>query len=63
MRANNTFSEEQIAAYLDGKGGINDMDFLNAVVQDDALFEELETIEQIDDLDSIEDIDELNRIH
>lgn len=42
-------SEEQLAAYLEGKDSFEDIDFLNYVVNDIGFAETIDTILEIDD--------------
>ena len=55
------YTEEQIAAYLEGKGGIDDIDFVNALIQDDELSEVIDIIEQIDIIDQVDNNDYLDK--
>lgn len=52
---------EQVAAYLEGKGNISDLDFLNEMVQDSALDAVVDIYndlnDELDDIDEMHDID------
>lgn len=56
------YSEEQIAAYLDGNYEIADIALLNALVQDQDLAEVLNVIEEIDCIDSVDIVDNIDNI-
>lgn len=56
------YTEEQIASYLEGKGAIDDMEFLNALVQDNELYDVVDTLEQMDLLDNFDNVDNLDYI-
>lgn len=51
-------TEEQIAAFLDGKSDIKELDMLNMIVNDSDLLDTLDVISEIDD--SVDNINEVN---
>ena len=62
MIAFQKYSEEEIACYLDGKGCISDLDFLNAIISDSALNEVVEIVDEIDSVDTIDNVDNVKGI-
>lgn len=54
------YSEEQIASYLEGTGEIDDMEFLNALIQDKELSDVTDALEQMDMLDSLDSVDNID---
>ncbi len=54
----NNISEEQIAAYLEGKNTMDDLSLLNAMANDIDLIEVIDIVQECDD--TIDDIDELS---
>ncbi|MBO7489484.1 MAG: hypothetical protein J6T88_04315 [Bacteroidales bacterium] len=46
-------SEEAVAAYLEGKGGIDDITFLNSLINDEEMKGTMDIIQEIDDMDEI----------
>lgn len=56
-------TEEQVAAYLEGKGNISDLDFLNEMVQDpvlDAVVDIYNDLVDLDDMKEMDDLDDTN---
>lgn len=53
----NNITEEQVAAYLEGKGTLDDITFLNCMACDADL---LNTIDTLCEMDDIEEINELS---
>ena len=53
----NNISEEQIAAYLEGKNTMDDLSLLNAMVNDIDLIEVIDIVQECDDM-----IDEINEL-
>ena len=57
-------TEEQVAAYLDGKSNLNEVDMLNILVDDADLLETLDIISEIDDMvDNINEIDDFSELN
>lgn len=54
------YSEEQIASYLEGTGEIDDMGFLNALIQDKELSDVIDIMDQMDMLDGLDDVDNID---
>ena len=54
---------EQVAAYLEGKGNISDLDFLNEMLQDHALDAVVDIYNDLndasDDIDEMHDLDDI----
>lgn len=56
-------TDEQVAAYLEGKGGISDLDFLNEMIQDpvlDAVVDIYNDLADLEDLREMEEMDDTN---
>jgi len=53
----NNISEEQIAAYLEGKNTMDDLSLLNAMANDIDLIEVIDIVQECDDM-----IDEINEL-
>lgn len=53
----NNISEEQIAAYLEGKNTMDDLSLLNAMANDIDLMETIDIVQECDDM-----IDEINEL-
>lgn len=56
-------TEEQVAAYLEGKGNISDLDFLNEMIQDPTLAAVVDIyndLVDLEDMNELEDIDDVN---
>ena len=54
-------TDEQVAAYLEGKGGISDIDFLNEMIQDpvlDAVVDIYNDLVDLEDMREMEDLDD-----
>lgn len=43
-------SDEQVAAFLEGKGTVDDITFLNCLANDIELLETIDSIQEMDDL-------------
>lgn len=57
-------TEEQVAAFLDGKSDIKELDMLNILVNDADLLDTLDIITEIDDsVDNINEVDDFNEIN
>ena len=57
-------TEEQVAAFLDGKSDINELDMLNILVNDADLLDTLDIITEIDDsVDNINEVDDFSEIN
>lgn len=57
-------SEEQVAAFLDGKSDINELDMLNILVNDSDLMDTLDIISEIDDsVDDIKEMDDFSELN
>ena len=54
----NNISEEQIAAYLEGKNAMDDLSLLNAMANDIDLIEVIDIVQECDD--TIDEINELS---
>lgn len=56
------FTDEQVAAYLEGKGNISDLEFLNEMSADpllDAVVDIVDSINDLEDISEISDTDEI----
>jgi len=57
-------TEEQVAAFLDGKSDINELDMLNILVNDADLLDTLDIITEIvDSVDNINEVDDFSEIN
>ena len=52
----NNITEEQVAAYLEGKGTLDDITFLNCMACDVDLLDTMDTICEMDDIEEINEL-------
>ena len=52
-------TNEQVAAYLEGKGNISDLEFLNEMIADPVLDAVLDIVNDISDIDELDELHDL----
>lgn len=53
-------TDEQVAAYLEGKGNISDLEFLNEMIADPVLDAVLDIVNDISDIDEFDELHDLS---